>query len=72
MKSYTIYAKTGKVLLHTDNDELARGSLIRGNRVTRHAFGAGCEMAVGRAVAVPRVTRTDNRDLVSPALCLGT
>ncbi len=71
MKSFTIYARTGGVLLHTDNDELARGSLIRGNRVTRHTFGAEVEMTFQPIAPRPRVTRQDNRDLVSPGLRLG-
>jgi hypothetical protein len=37
---FTIYARTtGKVLLTTDDENLARGSLMRGHRVTRSIFG---------------------------------
>lgn len=44
---FTIYSLNGKPMLSTDDDQLARLSVLRGHRVTMDLFGATNDVTFG-------------------------
>ena len=44
---FTIYHTNGAPILSTDNEQLARLSVLRGHRVTRSTFGVEVDVTFG-------------------------